>query len=599
MEALNQLHLLRPMLLLALPLWLLLVWGMWRSRNNDNGWSALCDPALLAYLVGDKQDESKRSRWLPVAWLISGVLMIIALAGPVWKMLPQPLYQAQSAMVIVLDLSHSMDAADLKPNRLQRAKQKLQDLLQARKEGQTGLIVFAGSAFDVVPLTTDNKAILSLLPGLDTSMMPVQGSRASIALQHALAMLKRGAIQHGSVVMLSDGVDAQATAVAEQLTADGHSLSILAVGTKDGAPIALPDGGFLQDKQGNIVIPRLQEDQLAALSARGGGIYQRIRVDDLDVKSLPGLNPQPLQNDVKSSMQTDQWREEGPWLLLLVLPLLALVFRRGALLLVIIAPLAMPQQAKAMTWQDLWQTPDQQGQALLQQGDAKAAAARFHNPAWKGAAEYRAGQFENAAKTLTHVDGADGWYNRGNALAKAGQLQQAIDAYDQALKAEPDHADAIFNRELVQKLLKKQQQQKKKQDQKQSKQGDKGKDGKESGKKTSGDQSSDGKPSDGKQADQQKQDEAQPAQSSAKEAEKKSAEKQGAEPGSGQAGVKKKGEQQPSGGAVERDEKSLEEKAARSQWLRRIPDDPGGLLRRKFKYQYQQQGNQPAGGEAW
>jgi len=646
MEALNALHLLRPMWLLVLPLWLLLVYGLWRSERRDNGWPALCDPALLKYLVGDTQRQG-RSRLLPATLLFGGITLIVAMAGPVWQALPQPVYRAQSGMIIVLDLSRSMDAGDLKPSRLKRARQKVQDILQARVEGQTGLIVFAGSAFDVVPMTTDNKAILALLSSLDTSMMPVQGSRASAGLKRAELMLERGAISRGSVVMLTDGVDADAEEAAQHLAAAGHRLNIIGVGTAEGAPIALSAGGFLKDRQGNIVMPRLHEDRLAALAIAGGGIYQRLRADDQDVKRLPGLHPDQSRSESKSSMHTDQWREEGPWLVLLVLPLLLLVFRRGVLLLLLLVPMAMPDPAEALAWKDLWQTPDQQGQTLLQAGKAEEAAARFQDPEWKGVAQYRAGEFKQAANTMAATDTADGWYNRANALARAGQLQEAIAAFDQALKRQPYHADAAFNRNIVQKMLEQKQDKQKQDKSNQSKQGkndkqnqhkqeegqskqdkqnqdksdqqqgkpdsDKQQQGREqqatdkqgqkdgnaqAAEKSTEQQQADNKPS--QQTPQQKQSDDKMDQSG-QEADGKQARMNKAEQPATTTGQQAAAEHsdQPQPAAQATDAKSMEDDAARRQWLRRIPDDPGGLLRRKFQYQYQQQGNQSAEDQTW
>lgn len=333
MEFLSTFHLLRPWWLMLFPLWLLLSLVLWRHRRGNDGWSALCDPALLGYLVGEATQKN-RSRLALAGLMIAGVAAAVALAGPAWKQMPQPVFRAQSALIIILDLSQSMLVEDLRPNRLIRARQKLQDILNVRNEGQTGLIVFAGSAFDVVPLTTDNKAIMIMLQALEPSMMPAQGSRASSALDRAMAMFKRGAIQHGSVVLLTDGVDADAVSVAEKLVQAGHRLSVLGIGTETGAPIPSQsgDGGFLKDSLGNIVIPQLKASELRALADAGNGTYQPIRIDDLDVKSLPGLVPAQGEKTILEDLQTDQWREEGPWLiLLLILPLLSLVFRRGVL----------------------------------------------------------------------------------------------------------------------------------------------------------------------------------------------------------------------------------------------------------------------------
>ncbi|MDQ6993488.1 MAG: VWA domain-containing protein [Mariprofundus sp.] len=615
MEALNHLHLLRPFCLLLLPLWLLLIYAYWHKQHHESGWSKMCDPALLNYLVGESVKQSRRSPRLALLLGLVGSLLILALAGPVYQQLPQAVYRAQSAMVIVLDLSRSMDAADLKPSRLKRAKQQLQDILKARKEGQTGLVVFAGSAFDVVPLTTDNRAIIALLPSLDTTMMPVQGSLASAGIEHALAMLKRAAVEHGSVVMLTDGVDSESKQLALKLAAAGHQLSVLAVGTEAGAPIAMPDGGFLKDRGGNIVLAKVQSANLAAIATAGKGIYIDIRSGDSDLNHIPGLLPSMRDHKVLSQLQSDQWREEGPWLVLLLLPVVALLFRRGVLLLLLLIPLSMPDSARAMSWQALWQSADQKAQKLMQQGEYDAASKTFHDPAWKSAALYRDRQFAAAAKALEAVDSADSWYNRGNALAKAGKLEPAIAAYDHSLQLQPDHKDAAFNKKIVEQLLKKEQ--KKRRDKnksdkksnsdksKNSQTGDGKKasseqkdnkqasgDKKASGAHAAGQKKGDSKPL-GQQADKSKSADKQQAQEAAEP--QKSGQQQSQSMHNKSAKDKRKPIETPAAS----DKTSLEQQSARRQWLRRIPDDPGGLLRRKFQYQYQQQGKQAAEGEAW
>jgi len=322
-NAIDLFHFLRPWWLFFLPVWLLLAYALWTNHQQKNGWSALCDPALLSYLVGDATDQNNRSKLWLTTLISAGCITIVALAGPAWKQLPQPVFQAQSAMVIVLDLSRSMDAEDVKPSRLIRAKQKVQDILAARVEGQTGLIVFAGSAFDVVPLTTDNRAILSLLSSLDSSMMPAQGSMASEGLKHAMAMFERGAIRSGSVVILCDGIDKAAIQEARTLSAAGHIVSVLAVGTTDGAPIPAratneSSGGFMKDNSGNIILPRVNDEHLSALAAAGDGLFQHIRLDDADIRHLPGLTPPSFSEqssdqskqsneNITNTLKTDQW----------------------------------------------------------------------------------------------------------------------------------------------------------------------------------------------------------------------------------------------------------------------------------------------------
>ncbi len=649
MDVLTAFHFLRPWWLPVIPLWLWLAFSVWRKSRGGEGWSAVCDPALLSYLVGDEKTEGQeRSKIALAALMLAGSLALLALAGPAWQQLPQPVYRAQSALVIGLDLSRSMLAEDLKPDRLQRAKQKLQDILAARKEGQTALVVFAGDAFDVVPLTSDNHAIVAMLGSLTPDMMPVQGSRASTALAHARAIFKRNAIKRGTVLLLTDGVDEDAREMAEALVKAGHRVNLIGVGTDAGAPIpaAGEAGGFVKDNRGNIVIPHLDEARLRQLADAGHGVYQTIRFDDADIDAMPGLKPSAADAiSRQQKLQTDLWREEGPWLLLLLLPLLALAFRRGVLLSVFLLPLVLsPDYAHAMDWKDLWQTPDQQGQALMREKKPATAAGLFHDPEWKGSALYRAGKYKQAAKVLGKAGSADGWYNRGNALAKAGDLKGALDAYDHALNlagennrdgADRTAKDAKFNRDLVKKALQQSKQRKsdkqkksdkrnksnkqKKSDQKNRKDQDKDRQGQKGGKQ--GEKNKDQDKSGSEQRKSQHVDQSKPGQQQDKvsgqdqqKATQDQTEQQSAEQ---KKKRKKKDEQQAQArqqpqGKQHNEKKAVkamnqaesrqdkEKAAALKQWLRRIPDDPGGLLRRKFQYQYQQRDQSgEAGDQTW
>jgi len=619
-------HFLRPWWLLCVPVWAFVAYIVWINRQQNSGWSALCDPALLNYLIGDVQQQRATAKGWGVTLTLAGVIAITALAGPVWKQLPQPVFQAQSAMIIVLDLSRSMDAEDVQPSRLIRAKQKVHDILAARIEGQTGLIVFAGSAFDVVPLTTDNQAILSLLSSLDTSMMPAQGSMASEGLKHAMAMFQRGAIQQGSVVMLCDGVDQAASSVARQLADAGHIVSILAIGTSDGAPIPArsdeaagePAGGFMKDERGNIVLPRMDAQRLSAVAVAGNGLFQLIRIDDADVQRLPGLIPflfADMQDDARhiDSIKTDQWYEEGPWLALLLLPLCALAFRRGVLLLLVmtavplLSVMVFPAPSYALAWKDLWQTSDQQAQALMAQDKPKAAAVLFDDAQWKAAAHYRAKAFDAAVQTLDGMDDTESLYNKANALARSGDFEAALEAYDAALEQNPSHQDAIFNRDLIAQMQQEQN------DEQRNNEGKNGQDeagGEQSDQNNqdAGDSSSEQQGDQSEQTDteqsEQEQVEKEQTEKEKSDAERSEAEQGKTEPSEAEtsatdAAETNQSEQQETSQGKERDPESIEQQQALEQWLRRIPDDPGGLLRRKFKYQYQQQQGQAGSKQAW
>ncbi|RMH50824.1 MAG: VWA domain-containing protein [Zetaproteobacteria bacterium] len=608
-------HFLRPWWLLSLPLIAGVIWLLLRRDGaHRSPWQAVCDPALLdALLIGC--DAPRRNRWM--ALLGAGLLLAaIALAGPAWHRLPQPLFRQQQALVILLDLSRSMLAGDLKPNRLTRAKEKLTDLLARRKEGETALIVYAAEPFVVVPLTDDTRVIAQQLPVLRPEMMPAQGSRLDLALDKAQQLLANGGVAHGQVVVLTDSAESGAKAAA-RLRRHGHRVSLLGFGTRDGAPIP-GEGGFVTDAGGNIVIARSDWSAMERISRAGGGLFARATLDDRDLDRLtPLLAPRHDAQPRPKARQAlgDRWREEGVWLLPPLLLLAALAFRRGWLLTLLMVLMLPPQPASAMERSDWWRNRDQQGMALLEQGRAKEAAGRFLDRRWRAVAHYRAGEFAAAARALDHPATADDWYNRGNALAKAGHLAQAIAAYDQALKLAPDMEDAAFNRALVRRLLRRNQtesaqggsrnnkgdaHQQQSQRQRHAEANRPGRQPKQSD-RDKGDTGQQSKPQrsvrQGGQKDQQK-----PTQHAGQSLKKEQHDAQAAQqrsrpeqrdknrPADARQAHTMAGEQpqQPSATPDHRAEalRRLEQQQARRMWLRRVPDDPGGLLRRKFHYQY-------------
>ena len=199
----EQFHFLRPVWLLALAPLAVLLWYLVKGRRMSRSWQAVVDPALLPHLLTG-QVQSRRL-WPLLMMGLGGMLAIIALAGPVWEKLPQPVFKQQSALVIALDLSRSMDANDIKPSRLARARHKITDILAQRREGQTALIAYAAEAFAVTPLTDDDATIKAMLPGLTTDIMPTQGSSADRALEQAYTLFEHVGIRHGSLLLMSDG----------------------------------------------------------------------------------------------------------------------------------------------------------------------------------------------------------------------------------------------------------------------------------------------------------------------------------------------------------------------------------------------------------
>jgi Ca-activated chloride channel family protein len=596
----SEFHFIRPTWLLAIFPYLMIIVFILRNKLSRGNWSAVCDAELLPYLLQEK--VSQNSRWALTSGAVAAFLVIFALAGPSWQRIPSPVFRNESALVIALDLSRSMDAEDIKPSRLIRARYKIADILKRRKDGQTALLVYSGAAFTVTPLTDDTETIASQLTALNTDIMPSEGNDAGLVLSKAVDLFKQAGLQKGQILLVTDGVDVD-TAKTVVSALDSYSLSILGVGTNEGAPIAVPEGGFLKDEHGSIVVPKLNAADLAKLAQQGNGIYQTISTDDSDILALLSALDQPVQQHGKENknLLLDQWEDKGPWLLLLVLPLAALSFRKGLLTIVFVLLLPLPKNSYAVEWQDLWQNKDQQAAQAYKNNQFEQAASLFENPDWKAAANYKAGAYDKALESLVpkpDEKNATVLYNQGNALAQSGQLEPAIKAYDKALALNPGDNDAKYNKELVEKALEKQKQEQKKQDQqkkedKQEKQDKSDKDDQ---------QKKDGEPSE--QSEQQKASEQKPEQSEEKKSQQQQADEQGTpdnkEPEKQPEADKAKQAEEPktpdakqqAKPATEIAQPTTEQQQANEQWLNRIPDDPAGLLKRKFKYQYGQQRGQ-------
>lgn len=636
-------HFLHPAWLLALLLLPLLIWWRWRQSDGAAQLGRVADAELLPLLLAPSPVTRRGSLWLVgLLWLLA----CVALAGPAWQRLPTPAAQGPDARVIVLSLADSMLATDLKPDRLTRARFKIRDLLQSGGDAQNALVAYAGEAFVVAPLTTDIDTVLNFLSDLKPDVMPVAGDAADKGIDKAVKLLQQADFNRGDIILVADQADDPALQAARRAYTQGFHVSVLGVGTSQGSPVALPGGGFLTDAKGNIVIPKLALGELHRLAAAGGGVFQQLSVDDHDVHALLRASHHPaIATPGKDSKNTvERWRDEGPWLLLLLVPLAALGFRRGWLMLLaatLLLPVG-PAHAAQGWWSQLWHNQDQQAAQALARGKPEQALKQARTPGLRGSAAYRDGDFRAAAQNFAQGHDARSQYNLGNALARQGEYEKAIQAWDRALKMEPALDDARANRKAVEDWLKKQ---KKKPDSSRSgdqssnqqhKPGDKGQSGQQgkqgrnqgsnepsrnhaapqsdSGKSKSetgkqdahNDSESQGQasnPSSPGSASAPAQarsvtpapalsSEAPPQAPSAQEAERQRRQGQQARQALGEE--MDKALQQERALPVHRlgqDTREHDDKLSPSmrQALDRVPDDPGGLLRRKFMLQYQQQ----------
>ena len=615
-ELLANFHFLRPLWLLALIPCLLLLLLLWRQRERQGSWNQVIAPELLKHLV--QGVANKPSRWplrmLTLGWLIA----VLALAGPSWQQIPTPVSKNQQPLVVVADMSYKMLAKDATPNRLTRVRYKLLDLFKFRKDGLTAIVAYAGTAHTIAPLTDDSKTLANLVPAISPQIMPEQGDSPLAGIQQAIELLQQGAGGSGDILLITDSIpDQQLTAIKELLSGSPVRLSIIGIGSDNGAPIALPGGGFLKDSNGTIIVPQRERSQLIDLANSTQGRYHDISLDDSDLKSvLP--KPELTDNTIEVERHFDQWHDAGYWLVLLLLPLALMGFRKGWLVMALILVLPTPQ-AEAFDWNDLWKNNNQQAMEALNHQRVEEAAQQFERSDWKGEALYRAEKYKEAAAEFAKSNTASGFYNQGNALAKANQLDDALKAYDKALKLDPEMADAKANKKLLEDLKKQQEQQQNGQDQDQQNKDKQNKDEQQqnsnqqdssdqqgsddqqsSEQSQSGDRSQDSQQKNGEQQSQsdneqdqdkeqqersssdQKEDESQEQQSQSAQTSKDAHEKGDEEKSEQQATATDEAQQQP----MSPDQQAIE------NMLKSIPDNPGDFLKRKFKYQREQRQQQ-------
>jgi len=588
-------HWLRPDWLWALLPVGVLVYAIARRQLAPGSWQRIVSPELAPYVLSRRAVRGGNYRW----WLLflGGALTVLALAGPSWTRVEQPVFRSEQAIVVALDLSRSMDAQDISPSRLTRAKLKILDILERRSSGQTALIVYSANAFTVTPLTNDADTVSALVNSLSTDIMPSRGSYPVAAITKGRQLLEQAGVAYGEILLITDGGSSpEAERIAQELADIGYTLSVLGVGTLGGAPIPQAGGGFVTDRNGQIAVPRLETDGLERLAAAGNGRYTTLTTDDSDLDYLlSGEAGGGAESD--NSLATDQWQEEGPWLLLIVVPLAAFAFRRGWVLTLLVFLMPLPRPAEASIWDDLWKTRDQQAQQALEAGDPGKAAELFDDPRWSGVAHYRSGDYPGSAQMFAGQEDADSLYNFGNSLARLGQLGPAIDAYERALEIAPDMEDAAYNRDLLKEIQEQQDAQTGEQgDQQQQSQDGGGQQSEgQSQSQEAGDQAEAGDPgSEGEQGDASDREQQMSEEDLAALEEELERAAQEA-----QQQANEGDEQQMSQAEAEAQRREQEQQQAMEQWLRRIPDDPGGLLRRKFRYQYQRMGRDQDGNNLW
>ena len=421
---------------------------------------------IAQFLLKESSNKApQRSLFLPLA--ITWLLTVIALSGPSFSYTERPVASLNQAKVLVLDMSLSMRATDLKPNRLTQMRFKITDLLTSNKEGEIALIAYAGDAFVLSPLTTDTNTLLNLLPTLSPEIMPSKGSNPVAGITQALALLANSGYPQGQILLVTDGMsEAQSEDITQILAETEHSLSILAVGTKQGAPITLENGNLLKDNLGTIVIPQVPSSRLNGLVNQHNGHYQLLNHGSQSLTDLFATKIN-MDNTKTTELKTIQRNDDGIWLVPFIALMVALSFRKQ-LFFTLLLPLLILQSNEGFAAEShtgkqstsIWNNGDENGAALFNQQNYQAAAESFNDKNWQASAHYKAGQYQQAADIWSKQSGADASYNLGNTYAKLGEVDKAKAAYNESLKLDPTNKDAQANLQLIEQLQNNQEKQK-------------------------------------------------------------------------------------------------------------------------------------------
>nr|CRH05550.1 protein of unknown function. Containing TPR domain [Candidatus Magnetococcus massalia] len=575
------LHWADPLWLLLLPAPLLVAFWLFFSSGLGRGMnlSAYADAHLLPLLLGSYQKEGKKkgSKRRLIWWSLIWALLVIALAGPRLGFKEVQLFRPGSDLVVVLDISGSMDVADVAPSRMARARQEIDDLISANQADRggsgvrIGLIAFASLPHVVAPLTEDAAALRSHLPALSGELVKLKGSRLTAALVRAGQMLQgQPAESQKHILLISDGdfgrgelADQGASETAAGMRKEGIHLHTLGIGTPEGGAVKDSLGRPLRFRDGRIILSKLDEATLQGLAHAGGGQYIRADFQSHDSVAILKRVTQKAKATAVGDKVTRIWNERFYWPLGLGMLLLLPWFRKmersttlqmGLLLLLLTAP----QAGEAA----LLENREAKGEALYKAGDYSEAAKAFRDPYRRGVALYRAGQYAEAeaafARSNRDERADDALYNRANSQLMQEKFTEAVESFNTLLNRNPDHADGHFNRSIARTLLadaqakqkqeeeaeKAEQEKQKKKEKK--KEGDKKKEDKES---KSGDKKKEDKES--KSGDKKKEDKESKSGDEESEKEESSGDKESEEE---KSGGEQESEKEESGGEQESDE---------------------------------------------
>jgi Ca-activated chloride channel family protein len=448
----EEFHFLRPMFLwLLLPAFVALIIGL-IGIQEEVKWKKVIAPHLRAYII-QKGSESIKKR-MQVLLFVFLSIAILGLAGPTWNTVEVPGKTLETPVVLLLDLSQSMMATDIQPNRLERAKFKINDLLDANPRARVALVGFAGTAHTIVPLTSDYQIIKSHLEGLSPQIMPFAGTNHEAAFNLSDTIISVSSAP-ATIVLFTDDFDENTFLVIQNfISGRENKLEIFPVNTISGAEVPMPGGNNpMKDKTGKVVRSALNSEVLDKLNSIEKITVHQLTLDKSDVEHLSKKISDNLKFKEQDQEKEDDWQDRG---LLLVIPFFLFVlmwFRRGWVIYSLAILLTLSSCKSENKFADLWFTKDYQAQKLYDKGDFGEAAKLFTDPLHKGTSFFKAGNYEQAIKYFAEDTTAMGAYNLGLAYFKNGDFAAAEIAFGKAVEMNPELQDAKTNQLRTQQIM--------------------------------------------------------------------------------------------------------------------------------------------------
>ena len=302
-----------------IPLIFFMVWGMKKKHQLT---LKFCGHPLLSKLV--HPGVEKRHQRKTVLIVLAVLFLLLALTQPRWGYHWEDLHQRGVDVIVALDVSDSMLAEDIKPNRLERAKRKISDLLDMMEGDRIGLVAFAGTSFTQCPLTLDYGAARIFLAAIDTQLIPVQGTAIGNAIETSVKAFRTQEKKSKALILITDGEDqtGKALSAAKAAGEQGVKIYTIGIGGEIGAP--LPDlsgkGGFRKNQQGEVILSKLDETTLQQIALETGGSYVRSVTGDVDLKTI--YQDQIKKHIEKKELKSERrkiWQERFQWFIFVAL----------------------------------------------------------------------------------------------------------------------------------------------------------------------------------------------------------------------------------------------------------------------------------------